>query len=224
MSKYYQGAIMSNIDKRIIRTKKMIKLALSELIEEKGFNNVTITDIATRADINRGTFYLHYSDKYDLLEQLENEVILELEEYSKNISFTDILDIDNMDNIDNIDIVNKLMPFTIKLFEYLKENSAFMKALLGQNGDPQFHSKVRKLIKISLFEKDSLKAFDKKETLVPKDYFVSYVLSAQMGVIQQWLDSGMEKSPEEMALILAKLFFLGPFKVSGLENISYSLN
>ena len=55
-------------DERVIKTKKLIKTALSELIQEKGFDHVSITDLTQRANINKGTFYLHYQDKYDLLE------------------------------------------------------------------------------------------------------------------------------------------------------------
>ncbi len=45
-----------SIDRRTIRTKRMIRSALAELIDEKGFNNISVTDLTKRADINRGTF------------------------------------------------------------------------------------------------------------------------------------------------------------------------
>lgn len=61
----------SSVDRRIIRTKEAIRDALITLIEEKGFDAVSVINITSRADINRGTFYLHYRDKYDLLEQIE---------------------------------------------------------------------------------------------------------------------------------------------------------
>ncbi|WMT38879.1 helix-turn-helix domain-containing protein [Paenibacillus sp. D2_2] len=65
----------SSRDKRVMRTKAVIREALTQLIEEKGFEALTVKDITTRAEINRGTFYLHYRDKYDLLEQSEQELI-----------------------------------------------------------------------------------------------------------------------------------------------------
>lgn len=74
-----------SIDRRTIRTKRMIRSALAELIDEKGFNNISVTDLTKRADINRGTFYLHYLDKYDLLEKIENEIIQEIEEETKHL-------------------------------------------------------------------------------------------------------------------------------------------
>ena len=71
-------------DERVIKTKKLIKTALSELIQEKGFDHVSITDLTQRANINRGTFYLHYQDKYDLLEKFENEVLDDINKNAEN--------------------------------------------------------------------------------------------------------------------------------------------
>ncbi|MGE5630616.1 MAG: TetR/AcrR family transcriptional regulator [Caulobacteraceae bacterium] len=202
-------------DRRAIRTKKLIRNALSELIEEKGSGNISITDLTTRADINRGTFYLHYTDKYDLLEQVENEVMQELKEHAQVASFVDVL---NANFVDSIDSANKPMSFMINIFEYLKENSKFMKAILGPKGDPKFHTKLKKFIEASIFGSQMVKVFKPENMLVPEAYFASYILSAHLGVIQQWLESGMEKSPEEMSLILSKMFFLGPFKVTGYKQ------
>lgn len=63
------------IDKRIVKTTKNIKRVLVELMAEEGFKNVTVRQIVNRAKINRGTFYLHYKDKFDLLEQLEKDLL-----------------------------------------------------------------------------------------------------------------------------------------------------
>jgi len=201
--------VKTSNDRRSIRTKKMISTALSQLIEEKGFNDISITDITTRADINRGTFYLHYKDKFDLLEKIENEVIQEL--------FCNCKIMSDMD-IQNVDFVSKPMPFMIKIFEYLKENAVFMKAILGAKGDPIFQRKIKELIQTCLFENNNVKVFRKETMLVPESYFIAYVLSAHLGVIQQWLESNMEKSPEDMALILTNMFLLGPFRSAGFTN------
>ena len=63
--------------KRKTQTKAIIKNVFTQLLIEKGFNSLTVSDITRMSNINRGTFYLHYVDKYDLLEQLENEIIKE---------------------------------------------------------------------------------------------------------------------------------------------------
>lgn len=63
---------------RTTQTRLRIKQAFTELVSEKGFSAITISDISRRAGINRGTFYLHFVDKNDLLEQLEEETIKDL--------------------------------------------------------------------------------------------------------------------------------------------------
>lgn len=62
-------------DKRIRRTKKLLRQALTRLMKEKDFGSITVTDVVREADINRGTFYAHYRDVYDLRERIEADMI-----------------------------------------------------------------------------------------------------------------------------------------------------
>lgn len=62
-------------DKRVRRTKKLLRQALAELMREKEFKNITVTDVVRRADINRGTFYTYYRDVFELREKVENELV-----------------------------------------------------------------------------------------------------------------------------------------------------
>ena len=63
------------MDRRIAKTKILLENSLIKLMIEKGFDKISIKDLCEEADINRGTFYLHYKDKYDLLEQKEDEIL-----------------------------------------------------------------------------------------------------------------------------------------------------
>lgn len=66
-------------DLRVVRTQRAIRSALIALIEEKGFEAMSVKDITERANINRGTFYSHYEDKYDLMEKCHQHLIEEME-------------------------------------------------------------------------------------------------------------------------------------------------
>lgn len=66
-------------DKRILKTKKLIKDTFFKLLKEKDFEKITIAEIADKAMISKGTFYYHYEDKYDFVYKLVNELI---EEYT----------------------------------------------------------------------------------------------------------------------------------------------
>ncbi|UWD48862.1 TetR/AcrR family transcriptional regulator [Clostridioides difficile] len=200
-----------SIDRRTIRTKKMIRSALAELIDEKGFNNISVTDLTQRADINRGTFYLHYVDKYDLLEKIENEIIQEIEEETKHLDSVNMM---------NIDASNEPLPFMVKLFEYFRKNSVIIKSILGPKGDPTFERKIKRFIEINLFEKQKSRNFNIDEGVISEEYFIQYILSADLGVIQYWLEKNMKESPDEMALILARMSLLGPLRAVGIRKDS----
>ena len=69
---------MAKVDRRVLKTQESLKKAVIALMTEKNFDDITIQDIADRANINRGTIYLHYQDKYDLLDKLIETHIKEL--------------------------------------------------------------------------------------------------------------------------------------------------
>jgi AcrR family transcriptional regulator len=65
------------LDPRIKRTRKLLTQAFVDLMHEKGFQSITVQDIADRAEVNRATFYAHYEDKYDLLDSYTREKFLD---------------------------------------------------------------------------------------------------------------------------------------------------
>ena len=62
------------VDRRVRKTKRQLRLALMQLMSEKNVKDISVRELAAIADINRGTFYIHYKDVYDLLSQLEEEM------------------------------------------------------------------------------------------------------------------------------------------------------
>ena len=68
----------SEQDLRILKTLVLIKDAFVELMDQKGFRKITVNDIAERAMISRSTFYLHYADKYELLNKVTDEAIFSI--------------------------------------------------------------------------------------------------------------------------------------------------
>ena len=62
------------IDRRVRKTKRQLRQALMDLMSEKPSKSISVRELAERADINRGTFYIHYKDVSDLLQRLEDEM------------------------------------------------------------------------------------------------------------------------------------------------------
>ncbi|MED1903644.1 TetR/AcrR family transcriptional regulator [Bacillus thuringiensis] len=199
-------------DLRVLRTKESIRHALVELIEEKGFEVITVKDITTRAKINRGTFYAHYQDKFDLMTKCEEEIMLDMSKIAKQ-NFPSVIAALETDPLTET-------PFhlTVSLFEYLNGNSDFMKAVLGPKGDLSFQTRLKKFMWETLYGNNPNALAKEENFLVPGQYLASYIGSAITGVIQQWLDSGRKESPQEMARILTTIMVNGPLFAAGLKK------
>ena len=69
-----------NMDRRVRKTRTMLRLCLAKLLKEKKIQEISVKEISEMADINRGTFYLHYRDVFDLLESIENDLFRQFTE------------------------------------------------------------------------------------------------------------------------------------------------
>jgi len=70
-------------DRRVRRTRALLRQSLSELLREKELKDITVKELTDRADVNRGTFYCHYTDLYDMVDQVERELT---EEFSATLN------------------------------------------------------------------------------------------------------------------------------------------
>ncbi|WP_339315914.1 TetR/AcrR family transcriptional regulator [Paenibacillus sp. FSL R10-2734] len=202
----------NNLDLRVIRTKESIRQALVELINEKGFDALTVKDITTKANINRGTFYAHYQDKFDLMTKCEEEIMLDMSTITKQ-KYPSVIAALETDS-------ETLMPFsfTVSLFEYLNLNSGFMKAVLGPKGDLTFQTRWKEFMWKTLYGNNPTAFMKEENLLVPGQYLAAYMGTAIIGVIQKWLESGTKESPLEMARILTTLTVNGPLFAAGLKK------
>ncbi|WP_458354418.1 TetR/AcrR family transcriptional regulator [Peribacillus frigoritolerans] len=201
-----------NMDLRVIRTKNSIRNALVELIEEKGFEAITVKDITMKAKINRGTFYAHYQDKFDLMTKCQEEIMQEM----SNIAKQNLPDV--IAELGTDSPINKPFTVFVSIFEYLNVNGEFMKAVLGPKGDLSFQTKIKDFMLKTLLENNQNSILKAENLLVPGHYLISYIASAHIGVIQQWLDSGRKESPQEMARILSTITVNGPFFAAGVKK------
>ncbi|WP_054957534.1 TetR/AcrR family transcriptional regulator [Paenibacillus dakarensis] len=193
----------NTIDRRIVRTKKALRDSLTELMKEKTFDEITVSDLTTRADMNRGTFYLHYRDKYDLLQQSEEEII---EGILRTRGKKKMM---NRDDLSRFDYMNEPIPFVTDLFKYLQENAEFMTVILGAGGNPAFQVKLKEVMR-DIMAEGILKHLNEDDLSVPIGYLSAFAISAQLGVVQHWLDTGMKETPEEVSLIISRLIFGDP--------------
>lgn len=180
-------------DRRIRRTKKILKESLLELMKKKKIKDITIKDITDAADLNRGTFYLHYADIYDLLDQIENEIIQDIFEmvtefntHSENKSTYELL---------------------LQLFGYIYENKTLFIILMSNKNDNTLMDKVQTFIKTMGLETVKMMYHDS-----PTDYqtfTLAFVSSGILGVTEHWFERGMDLPPETMAQLVDQIISNG---------------
>lgn len=170
---------MAKVDRRIVRTQEAIKKAFIELMSEKKFDSITIQDIADTANINRATVYLHYLDKYDLLDKI-------IEEHINNM-------VTHCDSEAEMDWIES----TVLCMEYLEKNYLFFLTILTSEGAPYFRSRFAKN-GIEEFKKDV--DITKGKNLGQNEEIVAeFAANAYLGVVEWWLKNGMPYPPREMA-------------------------
>lgn len=195
---------MKKQDLRIIRTDRRIRETFLQLIDEVGFDAVTIKLLTDRAEVNRGTFYHHYADKYELLERMTNEIFEKIEAtFEREIPFVLI-------NKTEDSPYRRIIPFLI----FLYENRTLMRILLSPTSDGMFRKRVRDYMQQILFSG----LHEQGERLVPEDYLIAYLSAAHLGVIESWLSHPNETTPEEIARIIFTISMEGPFRAAGLRR------
>lgn len=182
-------------DLRVQRTRNLIVEALIELTIQKGFAAVTVQDIVKRARINRATFYRHYQDKFDLLDQYV-EAIYQLPDPA-------------LPSAEDATVEKMVLGLT-KVFEHVRDHAEFFRVMLGTNGDPAFADKIRQYIQKRI-RRSLPEALLSDENSA--DLYLSYVSSGGVGALSWWLEHETPYSPEQLVGILFD------FNVAGLAAL-----
>lgn len=190
-------------DRRITRSKRALRDALVELIEERGLTNFSASDLCARADLNRGTLYNNFGDMEGLLAALEDDIMDDLENLQscmQRLSLKDVL---------RYRVNKKPMPFLVGLFDYLREQGDFLHAIMGPKGDPSFGPRVRDAVCTEIIQTILHERY-RNDPSPFVQYYVAFYASAYLGVITHWIETGMKESSQEMALVAMRLFFIKP--------------
>ena len=174
---------------RNAQTQQLIKEAFIHLINEKGFNSLTVSDITREAGVSRGTFYVHYTDKFELLTKIEDELI------------------------DNIAAASGA-PYKVfnQALGYVNQERDTMRALLSPNGHPQFFNRIKELVD-HLFTRQLTQNHGRFSSELPIDYTKEIALNSILNIVRHWLDKDEPESPEELAEILMKSRFMAPHEL-----------
>jgi AcrR family transcriptional regulator len=203
------------MDRRVRKTRRALREAMLNLMEEKGYDQVTIEELTNRADIGRTTFYLHYNAKQDLLIEQFGELMDQLVAQLSQIPLSawsqdgDMMAVDSHPN----------RPICM-IFQHAAENEELYRIVLQGEGVDQAAERLQAIMTNAVNAYLSHKLGDESEQLtlqIPIDVFANYFAGALLGVIKWWLEAGMPYTSQEMEAMFFQMFLPGASLSLGME-------
>lgn len=162
--------------RRVRMTKRLMKDALMELLEQRGLVDITVTAICESADVNRSTFYKYYRDPVDLLKDLEQDYLDRIPVPSRDPESWD---------------VEQLLAETTSFFDFVRQNERAFRVLLGNSAPNSFSAQLIGLLCSKYASPDK----SDKTSL----YASFYMANGTVGMLREWVSSGFPVSSREIA-------------------------
>ncbi|WP_210617421.1 TetR/AcrR family transcriptional regulator [Mammaliicoccus lentus] len=191
-------------DRRVRKSKTAIKKAFIQLLEDDQIERITIRQISDKADINRGTFYLNYDDKYALLEEMEDEQIADLKK---------------LVDIRKVNLAQKTAEEFIEIFSnevikkviiHISENIEFYHAILNLDRTSKIEERITDMILSNI---NYLIGENNTVYGVPDDYYLRYVSGALMSMVKYWVHDENRVSIEELVQYIVTISTRGPLSI-----------
>ena len=179
-----------NENRSVRNTKKKLQDGLLTLMQEKPINNITVKELTNLVDINRGTFYFHYSDVFDLLYQIEDDFFMK---------FNNVL------NAATPKYDAAAYPNLKAIFTFLAENQQMCRIFFSANCDMRFFNKIKQLVEDRCCYLWEISTPDEPTDEKRLQLYVSFIRNGCVGIIQKWLDDGLEETPEEISQIVGNI-------------------
>ncbi|WEV45757.1 TetR/AcrR family transcriptional regulator [Streptococcaceae bacterium ESL0687] len=194
-------------DLRVVRTNRLIINSFLQLLREKSFDKITISEISNHAMINRATFYAHFKNKDDLYESLIDYF------------FEDISDIINREDLTDERTVNvkNIEGALEEIYHFIKKNPEFGLILLDSGNERLIRRKLLDFLDDKYLE--LLAQLDIREDglQVPTDFVVSYIIGIFTSSLKWWMDNLDKITPQELSHLVIKLISNGHLTVLGVN-------
>lgn len=175
---------MDQNDRRVLRTRRLLKQALIELINERSYEEITIRDITDRADIGYATFFRHYDGKDDLMLEI----------------FTGI--VDELEALPDRHVERYFEREGYMLFEHVRENHVMYRGILeSRSFAPKFRKHIADMVQMHLYQH----AKQIPSHAIPLEIAANHMVSSILGLIEWWLSNDMPYSSERMAMVYQRL-------------------
>ena len=184
-------------NRSVRNTKKKIQDGLLTLLQKKPINQITVKELTELVDVNRGTFYFHYTDVYDLLYKTEDRF------------FNDFNTVLNGKELKSSD---EMFPYLVEIFSFLEKNSNVCRIFFSDNCDMKFFNNIKSLVneRCFTFQRTSSEKADKNRSAL----YNAFVVNGCVGLMQRWLEDDFAETPEEISQIVLEII------TSGIKNIT----
>ena len=181
------------IDRRVRRTRELLRNALTSLILEKGYERVTVQDICDRADVGRSTFYAHFQDKEALLlsgfDDLQEDLRQAFADHEQQTAARQ---------------TGSGSWAALAVIEHLADYRA-VSSMLGRRGSAVATSRLRRILSELLRDHLQVQLDPTTSTLVPIEVAVEVAVASLLGLIDWWLDHDRPYPPEQLEEMYRRL-------------------
>ena len=191
---------MNKSESKYFNTAKKMDKALISLLEEKSFEYITVSEICKRAEVNRSTFYLHYENTVDLLDETARFLLDDFMSYF-NIDVKNITNRIKESSLDELNFISNeyLQPY----LTYIKDNKIVFSTVLLHSVSFGFNDIFQRLyenIFNPILERYNYPTADRK-------YAMMFYLNGIIAIVTEWLKDGCEKTIEEVSRIICGCIF-----------------
>ncbi len=178
---------MDTEDRRVRRTKERLHDALMSLIEERGYDKITVQDLIDRADVGRSTFYSHYETKDDLL-------ISGLHRLSDDIEL----------HMTDDPSANDILP-SLGVFRHVADHHELFKAMIGSRGIDLVMHAARDALTERAKSNIDRRSSTSRNAAIPADARAAFIAGSLMAFLTWWLDNDRPHPPDQMAEMFQQL-------------------
>jgi len=185
--------IAKKADRRIERTQQLLRGALFSLIQEKGFEALSVQDIIDRANVGRATFYTHFDNKQDLLVSGFDDLRASLKERQREAIAR------------GASVEERVFAFSQEMFAHANEHREIFQAMVGKESGAAIQRLLHKLL-VDLVRDDVKAAVPRKDGgSVPTEALVQFIGGGLFGLLMWWLDGKMRPSVEDINTTFRRL-------------------
>ena len=190
------------VDRRVQRTRQALFAALMELLMEKSYAEITVSDITERANVGRATFYLHYKDKDDLLASNLEALFAEVAERVRPLLKQSLLAGDT--------VQGRI------LFEEARQNNDLYRMILSGQGGMMLYARLQSRM-AELMGDMMEKMIMGGDSPIEIPLLANYLTGAILSLVKWWLDNDMPHSPDYMAAVMQQLIRPGMERALALD-------